>query len=181
MSTFGTSTAAGGGTDNPSINTLWIKANGTPASSGALSAIHVWCKRLTTAPVLGVALYADSAGSPGALLASNIVGVSVTSTTLGDVSVPLSVAVVSGTQYWFAIIVSAGEDIAVDFGSATGTELYFKSAGGTFPNPFATPDGSDASERWTVWGEYTAGGGGGGLVVNPLTGIGGASAHPLVG
>lgn len=163
MSTFGTSTAAGGGTDNPSINTIWVKATSAPVSSGTLSAIHVWCKRLTAAPVLAVALYADSAGSPGARLAQNIVGASVTSTTLGDVSVPLSVAITSGTQYWFALLVLVNglDDISVDFGTAAGTEVYYKSTGGTFPDPLTAPDGSDASERWTVWGEYTAGGGGG--------------------
>jgi len=153
MATFGQSTSQGGGTDNPATNWIWIKATTTPASSGTLTNIHVWCSRIS-AGNLGAALYSDSAGSPGSLIAANETGVAIP-LSASDLAIPLSASIVSGTQYWLAIRNTTGGDAAVDFGSASGTELYYKSSTGNFPSSFSSPDGSDASERWTVWGEYT--------------------------
>jgi hypothetical protein len=159
MSTFGSSSAQGGGTDNPSSNWVWLKASSTPASSGTLTNIHIWCSQISAGNI-GAALYSDTAGSPDALIAANDTGVSIP-VSAGDAAVPLSASIVAGTQYWFAVRIPTGgaADAAVDYGSASGTELYFKSSSGNFPATFPTPDGSDNTERWTVWGEYTPSGG----------------------
>ncbi|HEU4603743.1 MAG TPA: hypothetical protein VFS24_17340 [Steroidobacteraceae bacterium] len=161
MATFGTSSAQGGGTDNPSSNYVWIKATSTPASNGTLTAIHIWCSQILAGNI-AAALYSDSGGVPDALIASNETGVAIPSSP-GDASIAVSASITAGTQYWFGIRTHGlGGDAAIDFGSATGTELYFESsAGGNFPATVGTPGGSDASERWTVWGEYTPSGGGG--------------------
>lgn len=159
MSVFGSSTPAGGGTDTPSSNWIWVKASTTPAANGTLTNVHAWCARTGAGGNIAGAIYSDSAGAPGALLAANNTGVAIPAVA-GDAAIPLSVAITAGTQYWLAIQTNAlGGDANVDFGASPGTELFFKSSSGNFPATGAAPDGSDAVERWTVWGEYTPAGG----------------------
>src|SRR5262245_37977468 len=117
MATFGQSANQGSSTDNPSGNTVWVKATTTPVSSGTLTAIHVLCARSTATAIVAAALYSDSSGVPGSLLGSNATGVAAGATE-ADVSIPVSASIVAATQYWFALMMpNAGQDIDVDVGA----------------------------------------------------------------
>lgn len=154
MATFGQSSNQGSSTDDPAGNTIWVKSNGTPASSGTLTAIHILCARRTATATVAAALYSDSSGVPGSKLAENATGVTV-GTPEQDVSVPVSASITASTQYWFALrMPNAGEDIDVDVGAGNGTDLWFENNAG-FPATFNQGSASSASEGWTVWGEYT--------------------------
>lgn len=167
MAEFGYHTIGTGGTDNPSNNIIWVKATSTPASNGTLTLISVYCQILAGTPTVNVALYADSAGSPtGGALATGTaqtVGAS-----LAWVDVPISVAVTSGTQYWFAFIVPNGVTPTLDINgkfdtNGGATESYFLSNGGAPGGTgFLTFAGASAitNERWSVYGTYTPSGGG---------------------
>ncbi len=157
MAEFGYHTI-GGSTDNPSNNVIWAKATTTPGG-GTLTKISIHCDIAIGTPQVNCALYSDSAGAPNALLASGTA--QTVNAGFGWIDVPVSVALVNGTQYWFAYLVPGGggtADINVHFDAASGTELYFKSngipGGSTFP---ATQSGatSDNTERISIYGTYT--------------------------
>lgn len=161
MSEFGYHTIGVGGNDNPSNNIIWQKATSTPAANGTLTLISVYCVVLAGSPTLNCALYADSAGSPGALLASGGAAQTVPGS-LGWVDVPVSVAISAGVQYWFAFIVPFGNPSTDANGkfdtNGSLTESYFLSNGGSpggsgflaFAGATAIPN-----ERWSVYGTFT--------------------------
>lgn len=172
MTDWGYNTIGTGGNDNPSNNVVWCKAVGTPASNGTLTTIQAYCQQIdTTPPTVKFALYSDSSGAPGSLVADGSgLAASSVGASFGWVSQDLSslgVSIVSGTQYWFAILVPGGDepappnhDVNVKFDTNGGaTELYFKANGtpgaSTFPSTAAGASNA-ANERWSIYGSYTA-------------------------
>lgn len=162
MATFGNLSTGSSPTDDPSNNTIWVKALTTPASNGTLTSISVYGNILAGAPQLGVALYSDSAGVPNARLAQEVTTRGSFAAGFGVVTTNLSVAVSSGVQYWFGILMfpnAPSDDANIHFDSSGGaTELYFQVTGLAFP---ATMSGATAesTERWSVFGTYTPAGG----------------------
>lgn len=164
MATFGNLSTGTTPTDNPSINTCWVKALTTPASNGTLNSISVYGNILSGAPQLGVALYSDNAGVPNARLAQEVTTMGSFAAGFGVVTTNISVAISAGVQYWFGVLMlpgAAGNDANIHFDAASGIEFYFQGLGAIFP---ATMSGatSDNTERWSVFGTYTPSGGGGG-------------------
>lgn len=185
MTDVGVTSPAGGGTDNPSLNFVWVKVNGVPGSNGTLNSITIHCKTNPSGPAaaaVAAALYTDSAGAPAALVGANNTGTA-TAAGLANVVVTIagSPAITSGAQYWIGIrcpgnTTGPGDpDVLVDFGTATGTELYFRdnAAGANFPaSTGGTFDGSDNTERWTAFFTYTPTGGAAAPPTLMLMGVG---------
>jgi hypothetical protein len=157
MATFGNLSTGTTPTDNPSTNTIWVKALTTPASNGTLTSISVYGNILSGTPTLGVALYSDNAGVPNARLAQEVTTMGSFAAGFGVVTTNLSVAVVSGVQYWFGLLALGGDGNIHWDSSGGATELFFQPLGQVFP---ATMSGasSDATERWSVFGTYTPSG-----------------------
>jgi hypothetical protein len=101
----------------------------TATASGNLNQVRVKCGAAGT---VKVALYADSAGAPGALLGANNTGQAVV---LGWNTINLSspVTVTSGTAYWLAV----NSDVAcTNYVAGSGTMVYKAvSYSGSFPDP----------------------------------------------
>lgn len=168
MTDFGYSTI-GASNDNTAENWIWCKATSTPASSGLLTSIQVYCAQHNgTAATVDLALYSDSAGAPATRLTGASHTAATVASTFGWVTVDVSgdgFSVVAGTQYWFGVrapsyLGGANNDIDVKFDTNGGaTEGYFKSGGFSEPRPFpATVSGATSftGERWSVYGTYTA-------------------------
>jgi hypothetical protein len=96
-------------------HTTAVSAN--PAYSGTLTSISLWCKQYNGASTLHVAIYADNAGSPGALLAQDSGGTAIGSSE-GWVTVPITCAISANTPYWIAY--SGSKGVYVRATSATG-------------------------------------------------------------
>lgn len=176
MTDFGYNTIGTGGNDNVSNSHVWLKATSTPASSGTLTQIQVYCEAISFNATISLALYTDSGGKPGSLVvAGDASPVSVTTSAFGWISQSLSASITGGTQYWFGIRVPNGDsppngttafDVNVKFDTnGSVTEGYFST-----PNPGA-PDTTNwestaptvtgfANERWSIYGSYTPAGGG---------------------
>ena len=114
-----------------SAQTTAVSAN--PASSGTLTSISLWCKQYSGASTLHVAIYADNAGSPGALLAQDAGGTAVGSSE-GWVTVPITCAISANTPYWLAYYGSNG--VYVRYTSAAGLSKFDTSHLGIWQNPF---------------------------------------------
>jgi hypothetical protein len=154
--TFGYNQIGLAGNDNLAQNVVWVKAVTHPQFSGTVDHINVYCAPTGDTPPLAVALYDDNAGLPGTLLAQNATGLAPPSG-YAWLSVPLSVAVTAGQQYWFGLVQSDDsmpDSILVAYDSSvTAQELYYHAYGPTFP-----ADGSSAVfaayERWSVYADY---------------------------
>lgn len=167
MSTFGYTTIGTGTPDNPGNSVLFMKATSTPAGSGTLTltTISIHCIIRFGTPQVNCAIYSDSAGVPGTLLASGTaqtVGAS-----YGWIDVPISYVLTAGVQYWLACIVPGGggtADVFVKLDDQGATiEFYFKANGGppggsSFP---ANGSGSTSvtNQRCSVYGTFTDSGG----------------------
>jgi len=105
----------------------------TATASGNLNQVRVKCGAPGN---VKVAVYADSAGSPGALLAANNTGQAVTPD-WNTINLPSSASITEGTAYWIAL----NSDAACT-GYVTGSEtMAYKQAtysGFSFPNPAGT-------------------------------------------
>ncbi len=152
--------------DNPSNNVIWAKATSTP-SAGTLTSISVFCKILAGSPTIKVAIYADSAGAPGSLLADSGSTVGTPASSAAYVTVACSFTLVASTQYWLAVIVPNGltPTLDINWGFDTNgglTEGYFKSNGGAPGNTTFLASGAGASgftnERFAIFGTYTPSG-----------------------
>jgi C1A family cysteine protease len=98
-------------------------------SSGSIASIKVKCGASGN---VKVAIYADSSGSPGALLNAANTGTAVT-TGWNTISIP-STAVTAGTYYWLAFIMDAS---CVSYKQEGSTTRWFKTvsySGFTFPS-----------------------------------------------
>jgi len=78
----------------------------TAAASGTLTKLTVYVESTNTATTIAAALYADSGGHPGALLAQGTLNAP-TAGAWNDVTVS-SAAVAAGTAYWIALLGPAG-------------------------------------------------------------------------
>ncbi len=159
MAEFGYHTI-GGSDDNPGNNVIWCRATSTPASSGTLTTISLYCRIRFGTPSINAALYADSASQPGARLAQGTAQTVPSSAAWLDI--PISASVTSGVQYWFAVAIPGGGGMADcwaqfdDPGAVT--ENFFLASGppgdGNFPDP-ATFTSSFQHERWGIYATYT--------------------------
>jgi len=159
MAEFGYHTI-GATDDNPGNNVIWCKATSTPATNGTLTLISVYCRIRFGTPTINAALYTESASQPNTKLAEG------TAQTVAAgaawVDVPVSVAVSSGVQYWFAVVVPGGggsTDVWTQFDTnGSLTENYYLASGppgdGVFPST-ASFTGNFANERWSVYGTFT--------------------------
>jgi hypothetical protein len=112
----------------------------TAGATGQLSKITVRLKRNTTSGKARAALYANSSGAPGALIAQTQ-EVTVTTTT-GWFDFPFLLgaypSVVNGTAYWLAILTDEAYTLRVN--NTTGTINYNADTySDGFANPFGTP------------------------------------------
>ena len=105
----------------------------TATASGNLNQVRV---KGGAAGNVKVALYADSAGSPGALLAANDTGQAVTSG-WNTINLTSPAAVTSGTAYWLALNSDAA---CTGYVTGSGTMAYKQAtySGFSFPNPAGT-------------------------------------------
>lgn len=109
-------------------NYLWA-GKFTANASGTVSTIHFYARSASTIH-WKFAIYSDSSGSPGTVLATTA---EITTTTEGWQTASITASLVSGTVYWLALIADVAGG-ATDYG--TGVNKY-KSAtysGFSFPN-----------------------------------------------
>lgn len=113
------------------------------AGAGTLTELGInYYAGVTSHVRLGI--YADSAGSPGALLLD--AGEITNPVTGWNTISGLSLAVTNGTYYWLAFNqdYASGADIYVD--TTITNRDYISSAYGALPNPFGTPGGTGQSD-----------------------------------
>lgn len=92
----------------------------------------------TPAGNIMTAIYADSSGSPGALLAYSNSTAAVSG--WNDLTLNTPVNVTAGTTYWLAF---NNDDNNLDtYRDPNGTHVYVAQTFGSFPNPFGTPAGT---------------------------------------
>jgi hypothetical protein len=100
-----------------------------------------------------MAIYADSAGSPGARL-----GITNTTSTTGAGNKVLTptvpIPVVSGTTYWLAILPLGG---TVNFNLVSGGSYKGHTGETAFQDPFGSVTSTNASNRFPILGEGTVG------------------------
>jgi len=168
MATFGNTSTGSSPTDNPSGNTIWVKALTTPEFSGVLDSISVYGNILSGSPVLGVALYDDDAGAPGNRLAQEVTTMGSFAAGFGVVTTNISVTIAADVQYWFGLLIPGGNDANIHFDSSGGaTELFFQGLAGVFPAVMSGAS-SDNTERWSVFGTYTPDAGAPGIITSFL-------------
>lgn len=169
MADFGYNTIGTAGNDNPADNWIWIKATSTPASNGTLDSITVRAaSKAALQASICLALYTDSAGAPGSLVQANetpITGSDPIGTFSWRTQTGFSASITSGTQYWFGIRVSnfdGNHDIDVKYDTnGSATEGYFKNNAALAVFPASVSGATSfANERWSIYGTYTASGGG---------------------
>lgn len=104
----------------------------TPGSSYTVCTLQFYIKQAGTATGnISASVWSNSAGSPGSNLGSSgSIAANTISTTSSWVSFTgLSVAVTSGTQYWYALIGTtspgAGNGITAEYNNAAGTAKYY--------------------------------------------------------
>lgn len=164
MATFGKTTD--GSTNSASSATrVWV-STATPSETGTVTTGHarIWLSASGSASTKFV-IYADSSGSPGALLAESDV-LSVTATTEGERSFTFSgantIQVVSGTPYWIGV---AWEDpgtpsLTVSRDGTAGGRYEQSFTWPTLPNPYGTPTANNTGPI-DAYVTFTVGGGGG--------------------
>ncbi|MEM2080687.1 MAG: choice-of-anchor R domain-containing protein [Candidatus Bathyarchaeia archaeon] len=92
----------------------------------------------TPAGNIMTAIYADSAGAPGALLAYS----NSTAATSGwnDLTLNTPVNVTAGTTYWLGF--NNDDDNIDTYRDPNGTHVYVSQTYGSFPDPFGAPEGT---------------------------------------
>ena len=156
MPTFGNTTAAGDTFPCTSDRALGSKF--ACPEAGTLTQINVQFDASGTAGSSGKALlYADSSGSPGALLAtSSAVAIPAGG---GDIAFPISYGSLVATDYWLVCVTNSFQSV---FGIET-TGVSQRKEAFTYASPadpFGTPTAS--ATELCAYATYTAGGGGGG-------------------
>ena len=84
------------------------------------------------------AIYADSSGSPGALLASSSSAAAVSG--WNDLTLNISVNVTAGTTYWLCF--NNDDDNIDTYRDPDGSHVYVSWTYDSFPDPFDTPAGT---------------------------------------
>lgn len=160
MATFG-ETSDGTNQSTSSANRVWV-SQATPAASGTVSTGHVRLALDSSGSTsIKFAIYADSSGEPGALLAESD-ALTVNDTTIQWRTLTFSggnqISVTAGTPYWIG---PAWQDP----GTPGVTQRWTGSAGGrreqsittwpTLPNPYGTPTSSTGSGPLSAYVTYT--------------------------
>ncbi|WP_159401045.1 Ig-like domain-containing protein [Streptomyces sp. NRRL B-24484] len=157
--TLGT-TAVGSATDSGDSNYMNTSRFVTGANGGALNSISVHVGAVGAAPnnQYQVAVYADAAGKPGALVASSASG---TLAANAWNTLPLTGTLAANTAYWLAYN-SNGSSAAVNnlHYSSGGTSGYSTGGApfGTWPAAFGAS--STMSATFSIYATYTPDGGG---------------------
>ena len=112
----------------------------TAAASGLVISVGVYV--VTSAGSIRTALYADNAGSPGALLSQSASVTAIANRFNAPPLVP-SVQIIQGTQYWVGVQIS--DDGLVVYIATGSTAKYVSQSYGAFPNPFGTPGGDSST------------------------------------
>lgn len=110
-----------------------------------------------------LAIYADSAGVPGALVASGSSATTVASAAASALLTQTvsSGSIVSGQSYWVAILFSVvsggtGEIIRLASAAAGGPGFAYKTGNSfSMPGTFPTPDATGGGAKYTMYGTYT--------------------------
>lgn len=105
-------------------------------------------------------VYADSAGSPGALVANAVTNaITVASADAAgwvDMTFATPPAVTNGATYWLSVI-AGGTTLKAQRYSTGGANLVYKAATyPTYPDPFGTPDGT-VVEVFSLYATYVSG------------------------
>ena len=125
-------------------------------ASGTLKYLKVKCGASCK---IKTAIYADSSGSPGALLAASTEQSLTGSTPPAENTVTMpDLAIVSGTYYWIAHIVDTAGGTFGNSGSGTSKYKSQTYSGFSFPNPAGTGYSSETA-TWSLVGWGTAPGG----------------------
>jgi hypothetical protein len=103
---------------------------------------------------LGFAIYADSAGSPAARLGTTV---TTSSTAAGTKALAMvaPVAVTSGTFYWLALMPTGG---SVDLTQQATGSLSYKTAAGSFTDPWGTSTDTGVGGNLPMLGEDSGAG-----------------------
>ena len=136
----------------PSANTLFLRPF-TPAVDGALNGVSCIPEASSVGANYKAVLYADSAGAPGALIAT---GAQTTGAAAGAVLSSLfgsGQALTGGTQYWLGFITDTSVALWLADTSTTG-----RSVSNTYGSGAPDPAGSMATGQpdWLIWGFGTA-------------------------
>lgn len=185
MATFG-ETSDGTNQSTSSANRVWV-SQATPATSGTVTTGHVRLA-LDSAGSTSVkfAIYADSSGEPGALLAESD-AITVNDTTIQWRTLTFSggnqISVTGGTPYWVG---PAWQDPGVPgvtqrwTGSAGGRREQSVASWPTLPNPYGTPTSSTGSGPLSAYVTYTEGSSSGPTVRSAAGASGAAGNDPAV-
>ena len=124
------------------------------AGSGTLTQLELLCDDVSPTGTARLGIYADSAGSPGALL----LDAGEVALGSGWISISgLSLEVTAGTYYWLAYKQSAANGTRRDTGGPADSNVWLSAGYGALPDPFGTPAGSDAN-RYVMRATVTAAG-----------------------
>jgi hypothetical protein len=111
-------------------------SNITAGFSGNITKVGV--NVATLAGNIMTAIYADSSGSPGALLASSSSAAAVSG--WNDLTLNIPVSVTAGTTYWLCF--NNDDDNIDTYRDPDGSHVYITQTYGSFPDPFGTPEGT---------------------------------------
>jgi hypothetical protein len=130
-------TSVTGAADQSATTSTWLGQKFIPTSTGRLTKVDINIKTGTTPTQhLIVAVYSDSGGSPGTLLATSSILSSNISSSYGYLSARFAEApsVVNGTSYWIVVYMQAGGSGNYSWSSSTSatTAKTSNSSGGTW-------------------------------------------------
>jgi len=156
LPTFGKTTSTGTEDSTGGVSIYIMACKYAPASSGTVTSMS-WYGRLDAAGNVKMAIYADNAGVPGAKLAETPAGAA--GITSAWVTLPISLNVIGGTNYWLAFISDRGSRWREDPGTANQLAYYPNYVGPypAFPAIFPTPEGYSATAV-SIYATYTLSG-----------------------
>lgn len=143
----------GAGTTAPGANTLYLRKFTAPTGGVTLNSVSILPQATSATANFKAVLYADSSGSPGALIAT---GTQVTGTTAGTPLVGAfssGQALSAGTAYWIGFITDTSVVIAQADTLNSGVQKANTYTSGA-PNPASTVTTGVAS--WMIWGNTSA-------------------------
>ena len=138
---------------------------------GTITAMEMWVHPQTNDQTMVLAVWAESAGSPGALLAQTSPIVAAITGGIQQISGSLvsSLAITNGTSYWLGFCDTTSSAVLGLQTSANGTGSYAYKAATSPSDPFGTPGGTN-DNNFPVAAIYT-----------PAAGVGTVSRLLLMG
>lgn len=125
---------------------------------GNVTSLTIYVGSPITTSKLKMAIYADSSGVPGALLAVTEEKVVVAGFEGWLTFNLLTPTPLTAGFYWLSWWDESGKDYWRDFVPITGNMLYRRVTYDTFPDPFGTPDDWLDNEEHSLYGTYTPAG-----------------------